>query len=366
MRRLPLWNLFFSALIGLFCFCGAAITETPRDVVRIGVILPLTGGMAHVGARFRDAVRLAAEEISPQSRFTYQAIFEDDALLPANAATAAHSLINIHKVDALISTWSYGGTVVSPLAERAKVLHLGIAWDPSVALGKYNFLYLTSPSRFILKFFEGFKKKGYRRIAIVGWQESGSLFFLDEAQRLAPLYGFEIVKRVEFGRGDIDYRSAIMNLPKTQADVVILNLSAPPIDVFVKQMNELNVNVPITSITGFEVAADTAPLEGKWYVSDATPPDDFIEKFGKKYGQQQLYGVGNYYDALRMLVYLFEAAGKNGKPSPEQLLKQTAAIPQFPSIFGTVEIDADGIINYEPVFRKIVNGRRVTVGIDDL
>jgi ABC-type branched-subunit amino acid transport system substrate-binding protein len=350
-------------LAGIFAITAQA---EERPLIKIGLILPLGGGMAHVGTAFRDAARMAAAEIPKGSKFSYELIFEDDELQSAKVASAAQKLITIDKVDALVSTWSYGGIVVAPMAEKARRIHFGVAWDPAVAKGSFNFIHLTPPREFIKGFLAGFKKKGYRKIASFGWHESGSLFFLDELERLAPQNGFTLVKRTEFDGADRDFRSALLNAERAKADVFLVNLSAPAIDIFVKQMAELKITTPVTSITGFEVATDLAPLEGKWYVSDSTVSDDFAERFTKQYGHNHLYGVGNFYDAVKLIAFLFEQAPGPAKPQPEQVLEATKKIGLFNSIFGPLQLDSEGIISYQPVFRKIVAGKRITVGLDDI
>lgn len=353
---------------------AATSAKTVKPIRKIGIILPLSGGLAHVSAAFRDAARMASEELPAQNRSAYELVFEDDQLQSSKAASAAQKLIEIDKVDAIISTWSYGGTVVSPIADKAGVPHFGVAWDPAVAKGKLNFLHLTPPRKFIENFFAGFKKKGYKRIGAVGWNESGSLFFLDELERLAPQEGLEIVKRIEFQASDRgDFRSAIMRGERVKPDVWVLNLSAPEIDIFVRQLAELHSTTPITSITGFEVANDLRPLEGKWYVSDSTVSDDFTRRFTERYGHSHVYGVGNFYDSVQLAAFLFErlpeppsAAGRAQRLDPDQFLAGAAELSAFPSIFGSLKMDPEGIIEYAPVFRKIVGGKRVTVPLEDI
>lgn len=86
-------------------FSAAARAEQEnRPLIKIGLILPLSGGMAHVGAAFRDAARMAIDDIPSDSRFHYQLVIEDDQLPSAKAATAVQKLIDRDKVDAVISS----------------------------------------------------------------------------------------------------------------------------------------------------------------------------------------------------------------------------------------------------------------------
>lgn len=361
---------FLSCILVLFLtltFLFECSAEDQRPVVRIGAIVPLTGGMAHAGTAFKDAAEMALGDISPTTRFKYELIVEDDQLQAGKAASAAKKLLSIDKVDALISTWSYGGVAVAPLAEKVEKIHFGIAWDHRIVEGtKFSFLNLTPPREIIKKFYEGFHKKGYRKIVIIGWQESGSLYFLDEAQRLSQNSEFEIVQRIEMGPNEEDYKSILLKASKLNPDVYLVNLATPGIDVFMKQARELGIKTPITAMTGFEVAGNIEQIEGLWYVSDSTTPDEFTQRFLARYKHDYIYGIGNYYDSVRLIEFLFEKSHSPQKPTPIQLLETITKAGEFRSVFGPASLGIDRVVSYEPVFRKVIGGKRVTVGLGDL
>ena len=350
-------KLFLLSLAAVLALeAGAGLSED-RPTVRIGLIVPLTGSLGEAGAAFRDAARLALEEKSPQNRMRYELIVEDDELKPAKAVSAAHKLINIDHVDAIISTWSYGGTAVSPLAERAKVIHFGIAWDPQVAEGRYNFVHLTPPSEFLPKFLEIFGRKGYRRIAAIGMIESGSVYCMDELQRMIKGQPFTVVERATLNYGEFDFRSILMRAEGRHPDIYFTNLGTIENDLLMKQAQELGIKTPITSITGFDVSEDLARLEGRWYVSDSIMPDEVAARFGHR----RLYGVGNYYDSVKLIIDRFERLTLKEKPRREDLPASFERLNDFKSIFGPLSIDHQGIISYSSRCRIIKNGIRHTV-----
>ena len=102
----------------LICFSTVHAERT----IKIGVILPLTGDMAAVGSACRDAVQMALKDSENTNHNKYKIIFEDDRLQPNEVAKVAQKLISLDKVSGIISTWSYGGRIVAPMAERAKFL----------------------------------------------------------------------------------------------------------------------------------------------------------------------------------------------------------------------------------------------------
>lgn len=344
----------------------AAPPQGARPLVKIGAIVPLTGSLSHAGAAFRDAMRLAIEEIPGGSKFEYQLLIEDDGLKPSQVATVANKLINLEHVDALVSTWSYGGAIVAPLAERAEVIHFGVAWDPAVAKGRFNFIHLAPPKAFLPVFLEIFERFGYRRIAVVGMIESGSEHCMNELERLIRGTPFVLLERATMNYGDLDFRTILTRMERKRPQVYFTNFGTSENDVFMKQAKEMKIRTPITAITGFDVSEDLSLLEGRWYVSDSIMPDDFAARFSAKYGHSRLYGVGNFYDAVRLIVDRYESSTGAGKPAPAALLAQFNDLSGFQSVFGALTIDQDGIISYPVQCRTISSGVRRRVNCADI
>ncbi len=332
--------------------------------ISIGVVLPLTGDMAAVGAACRDAALLALEEAQPRLKNKYQIIFEDDRLIPAEVAKASQKLISIDHVSALISTWSYGGQIVAPLAERAKIPHIGIAWDNRIAKGRYNFIHLTPPSEFMRRFLDVFKALGIRRVALLGIEESGSVFALNEFIRLAPEYGVEVVFRDSVIWDMKDFNSITSKIIASKPEYLLFNLGGDQLSLpLLKSLKSLKAPFKITAITAYDVISDISQLEGSWYVSDSYLPDDFFAHFSKKYGHTIRYAIGNYYEAVRLLINAFE---EQSEVDVKSVVDQLLSIRSSPSILGDTSVDSEGIFTYQAKYIRIVDGKRVQVSLDDV
>lgn len=88
-----------------FGFAGATSAQKPTSKeVRIGVIIPLSGDMAVHGQEIRRAMELALEQArkDPMS-YEYRLLFEDNQLDGAKSVTAARRLIDLEKVDVIIT-----------------------------------------------------------------------------------------------------------------------------------------------------------------------------------------------------------------------------------------------------------------------
>jgi branched-chain amino acid transport system substrate-binding protein len=337
-------------------------SSSSKPTIKIGVILPLSGNMGSFGEGARNGALLAVEEIPQNSKFNYEVVFEDDGLEPKKVALAAQKLVKVDKVDAIISTWSYGGAIVAPLATQNKFIHLAYAWDSKIAQGKYNFLGATPPSALAKKFLEAFKKLNYKKIVVIGVPESGSLFFNDEVERIAPSYGITVTKEV-IPWEQKDFRTLINKLDTDKPDVYLVNLVTPHLELLDKQLKDLGIKTPLVAMTGYDVATDLKPFEGRWYVSDSTPNNEFSQKFKNTYHTDKVYGPGQYYETIRLLVTAYESF--ETKPTTDQVAEKLSTLKDYPSIFGPARFE-NNIFTYEPVYIKIQNGIRNKISLEEI
>ena len=108
--RLILALSLFSILLAAGCAQQQAQggNQSGNATVKIGVILPLTGSLANVGAGMRDSVMLAAEDANAKGGIggrQIELVIEDTACDQAKAIPAINKMITRDKIVALI-----GGT----------------------------------------------------------------------------------------------------------------------------------------------------------------------------------------------------------------------------------------------------------------
>jgi branched-chain amino acid transport system substrate-binding protein len=362
----PISFLFILACSAFFAF---HVSFLHAEHIKIGLILPLTGEMASVGTACRDAARMALSEHGQGKAHSFELIIEDDALQPSKVAQAAQKLMHRDRVGAVISTWSYGGQIVSPIAERAKIPHIGVAWDSSIAKGKSNFLHLTPPEEFMSKFLEVFRARNIKRVALLGMEESGSVYALDVFSKLSPQYGVEVIFRQALPWTNPDFRSIVTKLKPLSPEYILINMGAQAYtEQLFRQLKEQRADIPVTAITAFDTISlhamsDPKSLDGRWYVSDSYLPDDFSARFKKEYGHTLRYGIGNFYEAVRLLI---DAYSQDAKGSPEKATEYLASLQEFDSIFGKTTVNAEGIFRYPAPYMVIKDGKREVIGFEEL
>lgn len=135
-------------LIALAGILGVAVPQGHSETspLKIGAILPLTGSSAMFGVTCKAAIEQAVSELPVDERSRVSVVYEDDGLVASRSVAAGQKLLNVDKIDALISWSSSTALSMVALTERKKIPHLSIASDPAVAVGRsYSFTYWALP-----------------------------------------------------------------------------------------------------------------------------------------------------------------------------------------------------------------------------
>lgn len=119
----------------LLSFLGSPLHVKADEGIHIGYITDLTGQGAYYGKYSVLGAQLAADEIRKQGGAITLKV-EDHAFQASKAVTAAQHLLEIEKVQGLMTEFSFVTNAVAPLAAKSKVLFLGVS--PAVSFLKTN------------------------------------------------------------------------------------------------------------------------------------------------------------------------------------------------------------------------------------
>ena len=136
MRVLVQTLLFVSAIA---IPAVSAVAETAQNApFKVGVIVALSGGGAYLGESVKNGITMAMamDKLPAADRAKLEILYEDDSLLPKNAATAFNKLVSTKSINAVITLGSGSSNAVASLAEQKHVPLIAIATDPAVVKGR--------------------------------------------------------------------------------------------------------------------------------------------------------------------------------------------------------------------------------------
>jgi len=334
-------------------------TPAVAGTVKIGLSLPLTGGAAFLGESARNAAQLALSDAG-KTKNTYDLVIEDDAFNPAKTATVMNKFVSIDKVSAIVTFGSGTSNAAAPITENAKIPRFGLASDPTSAIGNYNFIHWTPPFKEGQLSAAEILKRGYKTVSIVDTNHPGTLAVTAAIKESLKDTNVQIVSYDLTNVDDRDFRTIAAKLKKLNPDIVVVEMFSPEIEIFAKQMKELGMKIPLTSVETFEWSNDPSLFEGMWFISDVRVAQSFADKYKAKFGSDPKPGATYVYDLVTLIINTEERAG--GVLTTTEL--KDAIIKsgyENSPLFGKIQIDKDGFFVTEASVKMIKGGKAVPI-----
>jgi ABC-type branched-subunit amino acid transport system substrate-binding protein len=337
--------------------------------VKIGVILPLSGNNANIGEWQRDALKLFEKELSQRkTKHQYQFIVEDDQMVGRLTAEACNKLINLDHVAAILSNTSGSGNVVTPRAEQAKILHIGMASDTKVAKGNYNYIHWTPPSAEVSLFIKLVEAKKYKRIAILGVRQQGILTIISEIKKQLPT-GVELVDETNFNPGERDFRIILARIAEKKPDLLLIEAFSPELQIILRQRKQAGLDCDVSSIEAFrflsEKDEEIKTLQGTYHISTGSGTEEFVKKLNSIGIKEANFGMPFTYDSLGLIVDALEqCSNPNADRTPA--LAYMNAIKDRPSAVGSITVDAQHVFHSPAGLYKIEGTKSVPASLDEL
>ena len=321
-----------------------------KDVVKIGVVAPLTGPGSIFGNAMVRAVKLAQEDMSATQK-NYEVVIEDDGSNPGQAASAAQKLINSDNVQVLLTMTSGTGNAVKPIAFANKVPHICVCTDTTVANAEYNYTDLVSNESEARLWLSEAARQHVRRVGIIVQNHPGLLPLAQALQKYAPEYGMSVVHEEKWDPTQRDFKTIVAKSKAAAADLYWVAGFPPGMDIAGQELRDAGVK-NLSSSAGFGVSSQPDLYEGLWYEDTGVATIDFRNRFELQFPDIR-FNVRSApfgYDMYTMVVKGFE--------SGEGLNEYLSHLTSFHGMAGTTT-QAVGTRNFyaTPMLWVIKNGK---------
>jgi len=349
--------LLIISLVAITFFDKKSIDISAKETVKIGVTLPLTGNLSYVVANMKETAIFTENEINAKNnKYKYELIIEDNAFEGKRAALNANKFINVDKVDAIISATSRAGNVVSPIAEKSKVIHINpFVSDGNVANGKYNFINSTQPKQQCEKLAEMLVKNKIKKV-VTYYINDAAAIAVNNACDKALLENNIDNYSIKSNPDEKDFRTILQRNRDLNPDMYLLFHFPPGINILAKQMREMNISTPFTTIEAIYYVGDDKLFDNVWFVSSADVKDEKMYLFEDIIVNDNIHGIGNMYDTIHILVDAFETVGKDS----DKISKYLSSIKNYDGIVGKISASADGILESEASVKIKKNGKIIS------
>ena len=342
-------------------------TAWAADEVKIGAILPMTGGAASYGEWMRNGMNIAIDEINKKwADRKLLVIYEDSKSNPKDAVTAMNKLMSADKVDAVMTTLTGVTNALAPIADQNKIVLTTSATLPGITeQSKFLFRNATNLSSEISRLVE-FSSGKYKRAAVVWanleWAKWGKTAFTEGFKKR----GGEVVEDQGFPADATDLRAQLTRIKAANPDVIVV-LAYKTTGLVLKQARELGINAQFLGTLDFElpevidIAKDAA--NSSIYTKAVFDPQNpasaamkaYATEYKKRYGSDaEVYGA-TMYDMLHMLA---EAA--KGKGNSEAIRTNLLAIKNYPGASGATTFLPNGDVDKPVELKTIKDGKYIS------
>lgn len=326
-----------------------------EDAVKIGLILPMTGGQASTGKQIDNAIKLYIQQHGDTvAGRKIEIILKDDAALPDKTKTAAQELIVNDKVSFIAG---FGVTpaalAAAPLATQAKIPEIVMAAGTSIITERSPYIVRTSftlaQSSTIIG--DWAVKNGIKKVATLTSDYAPGNDALNFFKEHFTAGGGEIVEEVKVPLANPDFAPFLQRLKDSKPDAVFVFVPAGQGGNFMKQYAERGLDKSGIKVIGPGDVMDDDLLNGMGdaalgtvtaHLYSAAHPSamnkDFVTAYKKAYNSRPGFMAVSGYDGIHLI---YEALKKTGGKTDGDALIEAMKGMKWESPRGPISIDPE-------------------------
>ena len=340
-----------AAVIGSFALKPARAD----DAVKIGLILPMTGGQASTGKQIDNAIKLYMKQHGDTvAGKKVEIILKDDGAVPDKTKTAAQELIVNDKVNFIAG---FGVTpaalAAAPLATQAKVPEVVMAAGTSIITEKSPYIVRTSftlaQSSTIIG--DWAVKNGIKKVATLTSDYAPGNDALNFFKEHFTAGGGEIVEEVKVPLQNPDFAPFLQRMKDAKPDAIFVFVPAGQGGNFMKQYAERGLDKAGIKVIGPGDVMDDDLLNGMGdaalgtvtaHLYSAAHPSamnkDFVAAYKKDFGTRPGFMAVSGYDGIHLI---YEALKKTGGNTDGDKLIEAMKGMKWESPRGPISIDPE-------------------------
>lgn len=316
-----------------------AAPEEPKEPIRIGAVLAVTGPGASLGEQQKNSLELVVEQMNANGGFEGHPIeleIVDDQSTPDRAVEQMRALVADFDPHAVVGPSLSGSCLATkPVTEELGVLQYCLSAAPIPAPAPLYFSAQSPLGRWIADLpFQYFVDQGFERVGCLASDDSSGQLTVSVLEPAAKASGVELSVE-KFTVGDVDVSAQLTRLRQQDIDAMYVCTSGAGVVTVLQGMQQLAMDLPTWIGSGSaslpvaslikELLPDSGVLTGgeKIQVYDQLPADDpqveAITAFAKDY--EAAFGLrpdlfsASAVDALMILLQSIAAVGTEAEPA---------------------------------------------------
>jgi len=278
------------AMLALFVVsCGGGKSAKEKDVIKIGVIGPLTGNLAQYGTSSINGLKLKVKEINDAGGINgkkIEIVEADSKGDVQEAINAFKKMVSQDKIDIFVGEVTSGPSLaIAPLAQQAKIPMItstGTAFDITKDKDFVFRTTFTDPYQGVVAA-KYAKSKNFKNVTIL--TNTGSDYSVGLANAFkeqATKEGIQ-VKEEQYTADDKDFRALLTKIKGTNPEVIFVPDYYNTIGLILTQTKELGINAQFLGGDGWDgIQKDFGQVaNGALFASQFAPDDtsETVQKF---------------------------------------------------------------------------------------
>ena len=315
-------NRFSSLSWVLLLLIAAAVpvlrAESPSPL-RFGATLSLSSSSGAFARACAHGIELAIEDVNSRGGVggrRLQVLIEDFKETDLKqAVSAAHKLINVDKVSALLSNWSEDAEVVAPIAEAHGIISmtLGAGGPRASRFAPSAFRATSSDGELALAGVRDERARGAQRACLI---EAQTGYYVDLSRDMLATWralGGTVAFNEALPYGTTNVRDLVTRLRSAHCDSIFIWASPATIGPLISELRVQHVAarrvLPWFADTPEvleRTRGDNQPyVMYRWSFENQS----FSERYHKRFQEQFMRPAGNCYDGVRVLAHVMNVVG---------------------------------------------------------
>jgi branched-chain amino acid transport system substrate-binding protein len=372
-----LWTLIGAALL----VAGSVTLSSAAEPVKVGVILPLSGGSSIAGSEVIQGVKLAIEEVNAQggvlSGRQIELVIEDDESSPTKGTMAARKLIESDGVVAIIGTYN---SAVSATAMKVAAEHkvpMSSGGSTSVSVTNQN----EPGNPWFFRAFPGSDEQGTqsavdvievlgkKRLAILHDNSAYGKSLADTFEKVTVEAGAEILAKESYNAGEQDFYSVLSKLRALEPEAVYMGGLVGDGANIVRQAAEIGLKalfVGSGSMMTDKFIELAGPASEGFAVSSMFEPNTtndygraFAERYKTRWGVSANVHAALGYDSMTLVAKAIDRAGSTDGVAIRDALMKSDDVPLVQGPPGTMaKYDEIGGVSFKIGMAVVKDGKR--------
>jgi branched-chain amino acid transport system substrate-binding protein len=336
---------------------------TENEIIKIGVIAPLSGKAATYGINSREGLALALQKIEQDKllpNYKIELVYEDDGFEVKNSVNAFQKLISVDGVNKIIGPVGSSNTrAIAPLTDGTDIIVIThVAGADDITIGHENVFRLwQKKSKQLDPMFNKIAKDGYKKIAIVTAQTDSTLsarkVFVNHYEDIGEV---QIVLDEKIDESETDFGTILLKAKESGADSLFFNIYVGQFGNALWERVNMGFDLPTFTTNTVhneqDLSAAGSAMEGIWFSSNNLSEGWFVDVFNETYSREPEQEAATAYDALMIYARAINEVGNDN----QKIMKYLNDFENYSGAVGSWYFDEDRNVPLPGVIKIMKNG----------